>query len=249
MVFKLTPKLIFKFLFACVIVLTFLNLVGIAFTTLGRGELMGLIPMFDFDRERNVPTLYSSANLMLSAVILGLIAVTHKANGATWVPWLGLSAIFVFLSVDELARIHEKLTAPLQLALSTSGAFYYAWTIPYGILTGILFLSYFRFLMRLPAKTRYLFIAAGAIFISGAIGFEMIGSFQLQNDFSRNTLATRLTYTCEEFLEMVGVVVFIYALLDYVLLAFGSLSIQMDQETLPKKTSDSAIDHERYSNM
>ncbi len=229
MTFRLDPKSIFKALSLFVLFLTGLNLVGIVSTALGHGELMGFIPLFDFDHEKNVPTLYSSAALMLSALLLLLIAVQHKAADNSWTPWLGLSAILGFLAVDELAQIHEKLTVPVQSLLNTSGIFYYAWTIPYLLLIGILFLFYFRFLMRLPRRTKYLFITAGTIFITGAVGFEMIGSVLIQSGLGRNTLQTRLIYTCEEVLEMFGVVVFIYALFDYVLLKFKSFSIQVNR--------------------
>ena len=98
-------------------------------------------------------------------------------------------------------------------------------TIPYLLILGILFLLYFKFLMRLPARTRYLFIASGVLFILGAVGFEIIGNWLTQFAFTKNTLQYRLLYSGEEFLEIMSIIVFIYALFDYAVARFGSFSV------------------------
>ncbi len=225
------PKAILKALFLFTLGLTLLNLIGVVAKSLGHGSLLGFVQMFDFNLERNVPTLYSSTNLMFSALLLMFVAAKHKAIKLPWVPWVGLSAVFCLLSIDEFFELHERTAAPVQQLLNISKDFYYVWSIPYLLFIGVLFLLYFKLLMRLPERTRFLFILAGILFISGAVGFEAIGNFQSEIVQSRETLAYRLFVTCEEFLEMLSIVIFIYSLFDYIVVKFGSIVVQVDSDT------------------
>lgn len=58
---------------------------------------------------------------------------------------------------------------------------------------------------------------AGALFLSGAVGFEMLeGKHVAQEGLAgKDDLYYMLLVTCEETLEMIGVIVFIYALTTY----------------------------------
>ena len=70
------------------------------------------------------------------------------------------------------------------------------------------------FLLQLPRRTARLFMAAGGIYLSGAVGLEILGnSMSLQS--LKNTLGYSMQTLAEEGLEMLGVVLFLYALLDY----------------------------------
>ena len=193
----------------------------------GHGSVEKLIQMFDFDTEQNIPTLYSSLNLIFSAFLLLLITIQHKSIGSPYLHWLGLAMIFVFLSVDETASLHEKLGIPVREYLSTSGLLFYAWVIPYMFALGILILVYFKFLMRLPKRTMFLFVISGFMFVAGAIGLESLSGLQAESQ-GINKALYRLTYTCEEFLEMFSIVVFIYALFDYMTSKFGALKFTIE---------------------
>ncbi|MCH6258321.1 hypothetical protein MLD52_17295 [Puniceicoccaceae bacterium K14] len=61
----------------------------------------------------------------------------------------------------------------------------------------------------------YLFVSSGLIYVSGAIGFELIAG-KYDEQFGEETLMYSFLYTCEELLEMFGVALFIYALLVYI---------------------------------
>src|SRR5690606_19893923 len=101
-----------------------------------------------------------------------------------------------------------------------SGYFYYAWIVPYGIAVVLLFALLLPFLKKLRKRTRVLFLLSGTIFISGAIGFEMLGGNVIQSQGPGALFS--FFYTCEELLEMLGSSLFIYALLDYITQTFGS---------------------------
>ena len=125
-----------------------------------------------------------------------------------------------FLGLDEILRIHEKLNSFVTNTIETSGVFFYAWVIPYGIALIVIALSYYKSLFELPKKTAINFIAAGFIFVSGALGMEMFTGWYI--DFKNleglqiNTIPEIfILYTIEELLEMLGISFFIYSLLNF----------------------------------
>ena len=184
---------------------------------LGEDFALGFVPLMDFDREGNLPTFYSSTVLMLCGILLGLIAVVlFQMNERGWLYWAGLSLLFLFVSVDESISIHEQLIRPLREAFDLSGIFYFAWVIPYMLILLILAAIYFRFLVRLPQPTRKLFVLAAIIFLSGALGCELIGGYYFELVQEKLTLIYALITTTEELLEMVGVLVFLYAIMAFI---------------------------------
>jgi len=180
--------------------------------------------LFYFDHEENLPTFYSSATLTVCAVLLGFIGVAGK-DRVSRLRWYGLSAVFVFLAVDEFVSIHEQLIPIVRGSLNTTGAFYLAWVIPYGIAVVVLGLLYLKFLLQLPPRTRNLFFVAAFLFVLGAIGFEIIGGYRYQTYDTRDWLY-QLSILCEELLEMTGVVVFLYALTTHIESQLGGLEIR-----------------------
>lgn len=153
-----------------------------------------------------------------------------------FVGWLGLSVIFLFLSIDEIGSVHELLVGPIRSHFDTSGLLFYAWVIPYGIGLLCLIAIYARFLLRLPRKTLSWFVSGGCIFVLGAIGLELFGG-RIHDDIGldgsiahvvgEDALKFSILYTIEELLEMIGVVIFIYGLLTYIVDELGALKIKV----------------------
>lgn len=165
--------------------------------------------------DANVPTWYSSFALLLCSLLLAIVARAKKLARARYtLQWKVLSAIFLYLSIDEVAMIHEHINIMLGFSINRTGSLHYGWVL-FGIpLTLIFVLSYLKFLAHLPSKTRLLFFVAGAIFVSGALGAEMFAARQDELYGMENMTYATIT-AVEEFCEMFGVVVFIYALLSY----------------------------------
>jgi hypothetical protein len=192
----------------------------------GNERLGGLVFFFGLGAEQNVPTLCSSVALLVVAVLLYVTARHSRTNRGYW--WV-LCFAFVFLALDEACEIHEKLIEPLQERLHTSGAFHCAWIIPYGIATILFALAFMRFLLRLPRKTAWLFVIGGAVLVTGAIGMEMVGGILFENGGSKQWLSW-IVQTLEEALEMTGVLVFLYALSEYMDSHLGGLTIRIGSE-------------------
>ena len=212
----LKPKKVLIFLMSITIVLCIIHIVfQFSKFYLGHSFSRDFVRLFDLNAEANIPTLFSSLLLLFSSLLLSIISFFKKRdNGSYTLHWSGLAVIFFFLFIDEAVSLHEILIDPIRTLLSTSGLFYYAWIIPYGILILILAIGYFKFILHLPSSSRFLFIMAGSIYTMGAMGFEMIGGHH-DELFSQFTKTYALWVLFEETLEMIGIVIFIYSLLLY----------------------------------
>ena len=186
---------------------------------------LGVLSAFSLGSDTSVPAYYSALAILFCAVLAFAIGIGAWQMDAPDVKsWLGLSAIFVFLSTDEMLAFHEKLIDPVGNALDTSGLLLYAWVIPYG-LAGLVFLAlYVPFLRRLPKSTARRFVFAGTLFVFGAIGMEMIGGTYFDRHGGQNVTYVAIQ-TVEETLEMVGIIVFIHALAEYGVTTFGRISM------------------------
>lgn len=174
-----------------------------------------LIRLFHVDREANIPSVLSALALLFCSILLATIARVKKLAGNRYFShWTALSILFGLLSLDELVSIHEIADLPLRSAINTSGFIYFAWVIPGAIFVVACGLACLRLLATLPAKTLRLFLLAATLFLGGALGVEMVGGYVTQN-WGQSNLLYATAATLEELLEMLGVVVFIYALLSY----------------------------------
>lgn len=172
-----------------------------------------LIELLNWDGEANLPSWYSSTLLLIAAALLAQIGLTPPKNQWT-LYWRSLSAIFVALSVDETASIHEHLNGPMRSLLNTEGYLYFAWVVPGALFVGGLGLLYWRFWRALPPTTRLRILLAGALYVTGALGFEVPGSYFYQSSGLDSPFFILLS-TLEELLEMGGILIFIHTLLLY----------------------------------
>ena len=131
---------------------------------------------------------------------------------------MGLALVFLYLSVDEAAGLHERLIKPMRSLIDFEGyrgVFYFAWVIP-GIAATLVFLvAYLRFFLHLENKFKLLFFISLGLYISGVIGGEMLSGHFAETIGLKNF--TYATYTSlEESLEIGGASMVIYSLLVYI---------------------------------
>ncbi|MDN3493006.1 hypothetical protein [Winogradskyella bathintestinalis] len=240
MKFKVRKSKVLRNLFIAIVLLSLGNLFSIylLFTTLGMGDKVTrlLVKFLNVNLEANLPTYFSALVLLGDAILLAVIAYGCRAIGDKFWHWIGLSAMFIFISLDEMIQIHEQLRAPMEALFNTSGLLYFAWFIPYIIIVIIVGIAYFKFLMRLPKVISKLFILAGSIFVFGAVGMEMLGGMHAETH-GEKTLNYALMYSFEEFLEMSGAAIFFYALVSYIELKFEKVRLRFK----PKKKKNISI--------
>ena len=193
--------------------LTVLSLV-FEFSSLGLRAGDGEMQLFGLDAEQTVPTWFSVSMLLMCAVLIAVIAVAARESMNRF-HWAGLSAIFLYLSVDESVSLHEKLRVLPQILLQTGGFSDYVWVFLYAPLVLIFALVYLRFLFSLPTQTRRLFFIAGVLYVGGALAMEAIGGLYATLYGTSGIVYSLLTHI-EEILEMLGIVVLFYALLLYI---------------------------------
>jgi hypothetical protein len=182
----------------------------------GPDALKGLVRVLNMDGEESVPAWFSSSLLLFCALLLVIISSAKKKEGDRFAAhWRILSVIFVLMSMDEAVAIHETLGEKLRLALHTGGFLTFAWVIPAAIFIALLALAYRNFLLDLPAKTSALFVAAGAVYVGGALGLELIEGKYLAVGADLPALLILIT-TTQETLEIAGLIVFMYALMSYI---------------------------------
>jgi hypothetical protein len=195
---------------------------------LGRPSMFGLGPIFDLNREASIPAGYSALLLLSSAILLALIArIERSREGRLWFYWAVLPLGFVYLAVDELVAIHEKLNRPLQDLLGASRDTT-TWVIA-GALGALAAGAFFLpFLRALPARPAARFVLAGAVYVGSAVGLETVAT-QLGYDAAGGggyDWATLGMVALEEGGEMAGVALFIWALLDHLRSAGARLELR-----------------------
>ena len=231
---KIHPRKTALFFLAIVLFLILLHsLVQVTFAYTLNQTLLQISEYVDLDIEKNIPSFYSAFAIFLCSLLFFCLAALEKKQRGRRCYWLGLAAVFLFLSFDEALALHEKLGDYTEEyikstgVLQASGLLYFPWIIPYSILTTILGLLYFRFIFRLPRKTSVLLICSAAIFLTGVGIFDMLGGKEAELHGYYSVTYTVL-YTIEEFLEMSGVVLLMYTLLDYIEQQYGQLNFFLE---------------------
>jgi hypothetical protein len=211
--FDLDPRSIIRALFLIVAGLAAASLIGQASTYfLGDGHLWGFVPEFNLDREMNIPTWFSSCLFLFAAVLLWKAGGLRRDRERRFaIRWKSLSLIFVLLSIDEAAALHEMAVEPIRKALHASGFLYFSWVVAGAVFCAVLALVYWKLVFSLPAKTRLLFLVAAGLFVGGSLGMEMLGGRFVEHHGSSN-FTYALMANAEETLEMLGQVTFIKGL-------------------------------------
>lgn len=211
-ILKINPSNILKVLSLVIGLTIFLGIVTIPIHDSNFGV------KFDMDNENSIPAYISSLNLLLSAVILAFITVVKKKSREEyWRHWGILSFIFMLLSVDEMTAIHEDLAMGLgkMAGMREIGFGQFVWGVIGGILVLAFSAFYLRFLFSLTFKTRLRLIVAAAVFVGGALGVEVLSGYVLRS-FGDVNLVYKGVVIVEESLEMLGILLFIRALLLYI---------------------------------
>ena len=165
--------------------------------------------------------------LVTCATLLAVIALRSAGHGRDAIHWKSLAVLFLFLALDEDASLHELLIDPVREVLPASGVLRFAWVVPYGLAVLAIGVLYLRFVLSLRTRTRNLFIVAGALYIAGALGFELLGGWYMSRHDDLEDLTYSFIVAGEEVLEMTGLVAFIYALLDFLAVPDGQHAVRV----------------------
>ena len=231
-IFAVSSKKVSQILFIITSLLIIASVAGQIMKYIGGHDtVFGLVHLFNVSQEQNIPTLFSVLLLISCSVLLSLIFYLHRKQDAKLnVYWIILAMGFVYMAIDEFAQLHENLGIsfiPL-IGDHSHGFLYYSWVVPAFALIIFLALFFSNFLFKLPKTTCVSFIIAGIIYLTGLLGIEMLGGGYHELHGNEN-LTYSLISTLEESLEMLGLILFIRALLDYLSAHFSEITINFQR--------------------
>jgi hypothetical protein len=191
----------------------------------------GAVPLLSLSYEQNLPSFYSAALLLGCSLLLALVAQGARANGERFVRyWWILSAGFLYIALDEVLSFHEELSK----LMAFGGVLHFSWVIPAALLVLVLGAAYIPFLRALPRPMRIRFVLAGAVYVGGAVGMELpLGYWTVHH--GTDNLGYALIDATEEALEMLGLNLFLFALLDH--LARKGWAVRFSSGKAPEPTS------------
>ena len=158
---------------------------------------------FSLSYEHNLPTWASSALLLLVSLALGDTARSARQQRGAW--W-ALCILFALMSLDEALELHEHLGTLVR----GRGVLYFSWVIPAGIVVALIGLAFVPFLARLEPLHRRRFVAAGVLYVGGALLMELPLGWWAERAGDDNLVYGLLDWL-EESLELCGAGLFLLA--------------------------------------
>lgn len=182
----------------------------------GIEDAWGLVTLLHFDREQNLPTLFSVLLLLGASALAFMQADDGPLPRQVRQGWHIVAAVLALMAIDEFASIHERVDAALRYYLGSDRLPYAAWPIPYAL--GIIALGswlwpwFFQLNRRLAVRL----VVAGSIYVCGAAGVEYVaGEYLAHIDPNHLGVTDRtrdLFATLEETLEMFALVLLVRTL-------------------------------------
>lgn len=174
-----------------------------------------ILGRFDLNAEGAVPSWFSSLLLATSGVIVLAIATLKlQVRDRYRLHWLLIGLMFVYLSADEAAEIHEMWRHYLMPYTNWTRVFFYRSAVPNIIIATVVGLFLLPFAQALGRGTQIRLVASAALYVAGAIGVEMLGGAQHEALGTEN-LRYQFLVALEETLEMSGALGFAAAFLHH----------------------------------
>lgn len=238
--FTIQPAKVAKLFLAATIILMLLSLWGQRYRFFGGFDIGNstneffldlFINIFFVNNESNIPTYYNSMILAVVAGLAFLIASAKFAEKDKYrFEWVLLGLVFLYLSMDEAAIIHEKFSKLFKDLPDYGGLLHYKWL--YAGIAAILVLTvlFIRFYLHLDNKNKILFPLAGFLFLFGAFGGEVFSGRYAEAHGTKNIPYTLMTHG-EELLEHLGIILMIYILLRYIVEHYSEITFLSEEKT------------------
>ena len=173
--------------------------------------------LFNLDAEVSIPTWFSSIQLFVTGSMLFVASTNNQ-----WKQYVSSSfltaggLLFIFLSADECAAIHERITIiakKLGISWLLFKGGHGAWISVYFIVALLIvpFAAHHFHMLWIHFRREARIALSGAIaFVMGGVCLEVISYLFLR---SESTKLYKVEVAFEEFLEMSGVSIMLYAVL------------------------------------
>lgn len=173
-------------------------------------------PLFDLDFESSIPTWFSSAQLIVIALLL--YAISGSSVRYRWFFVFG-ALIFGFLSIDETVQIHERISLiavayDIEALKSIMIGDHGAWILLYVLAGLIILIISIKPILDIYRNHRkpFLYVLIGAVItLAGLVGLEILSYLGMREAGSE--LVYAMEVAAEEFLEMIGVSIVLYGII------------------------------------
>jgi len=172
--------------------------------------------LFNLDEEANIPAWFSTIQLFMIGLIAVLTAQSQHYKSPPSKRGLTIFGLgFMYLSLDEGAVIHEKLTYEFHNHpwVPYFDGVHGIWIVVYGCIGIIVLLLLRRDIWAICKTLRreaVIFMVGMVIFLAGTGGSEAITYFYIDKT---NPLVYAIEVVLEEFLEMLGASLLFYSVL------------------------------------
>ena len=178
-----------------------------------------LSSVFDLDAEMNVPTWFSSMQLMLIGLLLAVFAWAKfdRTKLKASIGLIAVSALFILFSMDEVATIHENVGGKLVYYLKAQNqdsvfVLFAFWTVL--LVPTLVILACIVSATRVHWAGRPLiglrFVFGMVVFLGSAVGVELVWAAV----FHMNPSESPIEVFIEEVGEMVGATLLVWTSLD-----------------------------------
>jgi hypothetical protein len=201
---------------------------------LGKPSLKGFVPRTNMNGEMSLATLVSTLLLAACTLLLAIITlIAHRTGNRFTRWWAGLVLVFAYVTADEAIALHEATIAPLRDQLGVpEGWLFFAWVIPAAILLLAMLVLYRSFLFSVPVATRNQSLLAGLLLAGGALCIELISGWYLSARGDGFTY--ELIGALEETLELLGIIIFLTALLAHLGRTAGEVRFRITPAPPPR---------------
>lgn len=212
----LSETIIRRLLLFGILIVAALGLAREAFVmALGLETPLRDLRQISLSEEQNLSSWYTSLLMTMASVLAWLAAIcVTGVPAATRRFWRVVAILMLLCSIDETVSFHEVGTLLLPNAAAISPFLRFAWVVfavPVLAFLGIWCLWSMR---HLPSRLWWRLMASAAVFLTGAVGLELIDGAVLVH-WGETSLAYRIGYVTEDILEMLGLVIFILAVFQH----------------------------------
>lgn len=178
-----------------------------------------LVPRLNMNSEVSLPTWFSQTLLLAVAALVALAGlIVSNIKGRLAYAWFLLSAIFVYLSIDEGASLHEPSTAIIQaqlLRFDVEVSRLQVWLVEGTLALTVFAVAFTKLWLSLPKKARLLSCVGVILYGLGAVGTDVVAQL-LGLATGVEDFEYAIWVAVEEGLEMLGVSLVAYGLAGYV---------------------------------
>lgn len=215
-------KLICRWLLITTGVLIFLHLllqhVNLNIFHQQNGYFFELSNRLDMDDESSIPTWFSQI-IFLAISCAALLAATLEKLRVKRTLWIVIGIVAVSLSIDEIAGIHEQVLQTVHVLLFHQAAptiTANAWFVVLPFVLVAVGLLARQMVRHFPKRLLTVTGLGLAIFLTGAVGVDIITQGIEFPQFSHEFLLQGIFVAVEEGLELIGSIIVLYGIMEYI---------------------------------